>query len=91
MKMLSFKSAIKSVAVGAVVLALMAALPARAGSGMIKVTHSPDYAKWAAKRAQPVAAKVQPTARPKGREVQVAVMAKVPSQPPAKRAVFIHR
>jgi hypothetical protein len=91
MKMMSFKSAIKPILGGAVVSALLAALPAKAGSGLTKITHSPNYSQWAAKPAQPVVAKVPPTPSSKHPEVQVAVMAKAPSQAAAKRSVFIHR
>jgi hypothetical protein len=91
MRTTSLKRTIKLVLDVAVTLGLLAALPTYAGSGMIKITHSATCSQWAAKPARPVAAKVQPKPSPKGSEVQVAVMAKVPLQRAAKRSVFIHR
>jgi hypothetical protein len=77
----------------AVVLAMLAALPALAGSGLIKITHASaapyeckvqDMSSIAAK-AQPKASLATPS------EVQVAVMASSPSKPAAKASVFIRR
>jgi hypothetical protein len=62
------------------VLGMLAALPAQAGSGLIKVTHA----------STPYSVAVQPAvSQTKAPEVQVAVMASSPSQPAAKRAVYI--
>ncbi|HTA29373.1 MAG TPA: hypothetical protein VK731_02750 [Candidatus Cybelea sp.] len=91
MKTRSFKSTIGSLLTATVAVAVLAALPAQAGSGLTKVTHSDHYSKWAARPVRPTVAKAQPTVSQKQPEVQVAVMAKVPLQPAAKRSVFIHR
>jgi hypothetical protein len=75
---------------GALAVGMLAALPASAGSGLIKVTHASTPYRGA---SQPVSA--TPAKAPAGSpEVQVAVMAKSPAQPaqPAsRRGVFIRR
>jgi hypothetical protein len=75
----------------AAVVGMLAALPAQAGGGLIKITHSDTYHKWRTQPVAPTVAKVQPKASHTQPEVQVAVMAKSPSQPAAKSAVFIRR
>jgi hypothetical protein len=74
----------------AVVAGMLAALPAQAGSGLIKITHCKTPYKSAAQPAR-TTTKVQPTVSPAQAEVQVGVMAKSPSKPAARRSVFIHR
>lgn len=91
MKARSFESRIGSLLTATAAVAFLAALPTQAGSGLTKVTHSDQYSKWAAQPVRPTVAKVQPVASQKKPEVQVAVMARVPSQSAAKRSVFIHR
>ena len=74
------------------VLGMLAALPAQAGGGLIKVTHASTPYKAAAQPAPKVVAKAQPAVpQIKAPEVQVAVMAKSPSQPAGRRSVFILR
>jgi hypothetical protein len=79
--------------IGAVlVIGTLAAMPAFAGGGLIKVTHSDTpYTGWAPK--QTVSTKAQPSVSQSAssKEVQVAVMAKGQSQPGARRSIFIHR
>ena len=68
------------------VLGMLVALPAQAGSGLIKITH--------ARHVQPEAstvAKAQPMVSQANSEIQVAVMATLPSQQTSRRSVFIHR
>ena len=75
------KSLILSLVVG-----VLAALPAQAGSGLIKITH--------ARHVQPetsTVAKAQPMVSQANSEIQVAVMATLPSQQTSRRSVFIHR
>jgi ubiquitin len=85
-------STIGAGAAAAVAVAMLAALPAHAGSGLIKITHSDTPYKRAVKPASSTVAKAQPAAsQAKPAEIQVGVMAKSPSQPAAKHAVFIRR
>jgi hypothetical protein len=68
------------------VLGMLAALPVQAGSGLIRITH--------ARNVQPEAssmAKAQPMVSQANSEIQVAVMATLPSQQTSRRSVFIHR
>jgi hypothetical protein len=75
----------------AAILGFLAVSPAQAGSGLIEVTHSATYGK-AVQAAPATVAKSQPKAsKTTPAEIQVAVMAKAPSNPPARRSVFIHR
>jgi hypothetical protein len=70
---------------------MMAALSAQAGSGLIKITHASTPFRggyqivYSPAKAQPA---VEQAKTP---EVQVAVMASSPSQPVARRSVFVHR
>jgi hypothetical protein len=76
----------------AMVLGMLAALPAQAGSGLIKVTHSDPPYKGGYQSAPSTVTKSQYIASPTASgEVQVAVMANAPSQPGARHSVFIHR
>jgi hypothetical protein len=70
----------------ALVLCVAAALPAQAGSGLIKITH--------ATRVQPAAStsvKAQPKVSQAKPEFQIAVMVESPAPPTPRRSVFIHR
>jgi hypothetical protein len=91
----SLKSIIGSGLAGAVVLGVLAALPAQAGSGLIKITHSstsPYRSTVQAAPATATTAKAQPAATQAApAEVQVAVMATSPAKPAVRRSVFIHR
>jgi len=91
MKTKSLKCSIGSGMAVAVMLGMLAALPAQAGSGLIKITHSDTASKWAAQPARKTVAKAQPKVSQPQAEVQVGVMAKSPAQPAARRSVFIHR
>ena len=78
---------------GAVVaLGMLAALPAQAGSGLLKVTHSNTPYRFAPQPASNIVAQARPVvSQAKVPEVQVAVMATSPSQSAARRSVYIHR
>ena len=68
--------------------ALLAALPASAGSGLIKVTHANTPYQTASQPASSAQAKAQPTAsQTTPSEIQVAVMAK--SLAPRAKATHI--
>jgi len=78
----------------AVVLGMLAALPAQAGSGLTKVTHAATPYRGGYQsvpstvtEARTTVSQVKTTAG----EVQIAVMANAPFQPGARRSVFIHR
>lgn len=73
------------------ILGLFTAAPVQAGSGLIKITHSADYAKSV--QEVPVSlAKSQPAAKQSTQaEFQVAVMATAPSITVQRRSVYIHR
>lgn len=75
----------------AVILGTLTAMPAQAGSGLIKVTHSDGY--W--KSVQPAIAspvKSRPAVRQAVPvEMQVAIMVSAPSSPAPRRSVYIHR
>jgi hypothetical protein len=74
-----------------VILGTIAASPAQAGSGLIKITHSADYAK-SAQAVPATSAKSQPSAMQSTQaEFQVAVMATAPSITAPRRSVYIHR
>jgi TRAP-type C4-dicarboxylate transport system substrate-binding protein len=78
--------------VAIVVLGMLAVLPAQAGSGLIKVTHSDTPYRVASQPVSSTAAKVQATVSQKAPgEIQVAVMANTTTQPGARHSVFIHR
>jgi hypothetical protein len=88
MKSKSFKGVMGSV----FVIGMLAASPAHAGSGLIKVTHSATPYRGGYQTAPSTVAKVQPVeSQTKTAEVQVAVLAKSPMQPGARRSVFVHR
>jgi hypothetical protein len=71
---------------------MLAAAPAQAGSGLIKITHATAAYNGGFQYVTPIAAKAEPAVnRVKTPEVQVAVMAIAPSQPAVRRAVYIHR
>jgi hypothetical protein len=83
---------LKSSAAVAVVVALMAALPAHAGSGLTKVTHSSTTYTSGVQSLPSTVAKAKTTSKPAATpEFQVAIMAKTPLRAPPRRAVFIHR
>jgi hypothetical protein len=74
------------------ILGMLAALPAHAGSGLIKITHASTPYLNAVQPAAKVVTQAKPAASPtKAPEVQVAVMAATLSQPAPRRSVFIHR
>jgi hypothetical protein len=76
----------------AAVIGLLAALPANAGSGLIKITHSDTPYRGGFQTVPAKVTQVKPAAsQTKLGEVQIAVMAKSSTQPGAKRSVFIHR
>ena len=75
------KSLILSLAVG-----ILAALPAQAGSGLIKITRATHV-----QTAASTVAKAQRTASHASSEIQVAVMAAWALQPAPRRGVYIHR
>jgi hypothetical protein len=78
--------------VAAVVLGILAALPAQAGSGLIKITHSDTPYKGGYQTAPSTFARTAGTvSQTTPSEIQIAIMASSPSQPGAKRSVFIHR
>jgi hypothetical protein len=68
------------------VLGMLAALPAQAGSGLIRITHARHVQPEASSMAKP-----QPMLRQANSEIQVAVMATLPSQQTPRRSVLIHR
>jgi hypothetical protein len=69
----------------ALIVGMLAAAPAHAGSGTIKTTHATTLYQGT------VPPKVQPKVTQKTPEYQVAVMAKAPAQPPVRRSIFIRR
>jgi hypothetical protein len=73
------------------ILGTIAVSPAQAGSGLIKVTHSADYAKSLKATAATVAPSQPSAKRSTQAEFQVAVMATAPSNPASRRSVYIHR
>ena len=75
------KSLILSLVVG-----VLAALPAQAGSGLIKITRATHV-----QTAASTVAKAQRTVSQASSEIQVAVMAGLPLQPSPRRSVYIHR
>jgi hypothetical protein len=88
MKAMSLKYILGSV----LAMVLLAALPARAGSGLIKITHSDTPYRGGYQSAPATVAQVKPAVnQAKASEIQVAVMAKSPVQPGARRSVFIRR
>jgi hypothetical protein len=92
MKAKSLISAIGAGTAAVVVLGMLAALPANAGNAQIKVTHAATPYKDAVHPVALTAAKAQPkVSQAKSTEIQVAVMAKSPSQSTAKRSCYIHR
>jgi hypothetical protein len=70
----------------ALVLGMLAALPAQAGSGLIKITHAAHI-----QPAASTSAKAQPKLSEAKHEFQIAVMAEAPAQPVPRRSVYIHR
>jgi hypothetical protein len=75
-----------------VVLGMLAALPAQAGSGLIKITHSDTPFRGAYQSMPSTTAKAQAIVSQTAlSEVQIAVMASSPSQPGARHSVYIHR
>jgi hypothetical protein len=91
MKAKSLKCTMGSVAMVAMVFGLLAALPAQGSGGLLKITHSSTASKWVTQPVHKSVAKAQPTVGKAQPEVQVGVMAKSPSQPATRRAVFIRR
>jgi hypothetical protein len=88
MKTKSFRGIMGSV----LAIGMLAVSPAYAGSGLIKITLSDTPYRGGFQTAPSTVAKVQPTVgQSKTTEVQVALMAKSPMQPGARRSVFIHR
>jgi hypothetical protein len=87
MKAKSLSCSIGSGLAVAVALGILAALPAQAGSGLIKITHSDTPYRGATQRAVATVAQAQPTTG----EIQVAVMAKAPVAPTGRRGIFIRR
>jgi hypothetical protein len=76
----------------ALAVGMLAALPAYAGGAQIRNTHSDTPYRGPSQPAASTVVKSQPKVSPAApAEVQVAVMAKSPAQPAAKRSVFIHR
>jgi hypothetical protein len=75
----------------ALVLGMLAVSPVYAGNGTIKKTYSDTPYKVSAKPATPSLAKAQPAASQAKPKIQVAVMAKSPSQPVARRTYHICR
>ena len=75
----------------ALVVGMLAALPAYAGSGLNKITHGATVLRSSAQPASSTVAKAQPKVSQAKPEIQVAVMAKSPSQPAARRSVYIRR
>jgi hypothetical protein len=75
------KSLILSLVVG-----MLAALPAQAGSGLIKITRATHVQTAASTVARPQRMVSQASS-----EIQVAVMAALPLQPAPRRSVDIHR
>jgi hypothetical protein len=92
MKARSLITAVGSGVAVVLAAALLAALPAYAGSGLIKKTTSDTPYKGGAQSAPSTAAKAQSKAKKAAPpEIQVGVMAKSPSKAPVRRAVFIRR
>ncbi len=91
MKVRNFISGIGSGAALVMAVALMAALPVQAGSGLIKVTHSDTPYRGGSQSVTRTVAKAQPARHQAAPEFQVAVLANKPAQAPARRAVFIRR
>jgi hypothetical protein len=92
MKARNFIAAIGSGAAMVMAVALMAALPAQAGSGLTKVTHSDTpYTNLGQPVSKPVVIAQPAQRQATSGEVQVAVLASKPAQAPARRAVFIRR
>jgi hypothetical protein len=87
----NLKSTIGSTMAAAVVLGMLVASPAQAGSGLIKITHADTPYRGAVQPVAATATKVQSKASQAPAELQVAVMANAPSQQAARRSVFIHR
>jgi hypothetical protein len=87
----NLKSTIGSTLAVAVALGMLASLPAQAGSGTIKITHADTPYRGAVQPVASTATKVQSKASQARAEIQVAVMPNAPSQPAARRSVFIHR
>jgi hypothetical protein len=86
------RSIIPSGMITVLAVGMLAVLPACAGSGLIKTTHSDTPYKGAAQPAAATTAKSQPKAdQAKPAEVQVAVMASAPAVPAVRRGVYIHR
>ena len=75
------KSFILSLVVG-----MLAALPAQAGSALIKITRATHV-----QTAASTVAKAQRRVSQASSEIQVAVMAELPLQPSPRRSVYIHR
>ena len=74
------------------ILGMLAAAPAQAGSGLIKITHANPPCKGGCQCAPSLVAKARPAVnQTKAPEVQVAVMAVSPAQPAVRRSVYIHR
>ena len=65
---------------------MVAALPAQAGSGLIKITHAAHIqpATSTLVKAQPKVSQAKP-------EFQIAVIAEAPAQAASRRSVYIHR
>jgi ABC-type glycerol-3-phosphate transport system substrate-binding protein len=81
----------KLIAAVGMILGILAATPAQAGNGTIKITHaSTPYvtANQTASNEVKANAKANQAKTP---EVQVAVLANGPTQPGARRSIFIHR
>jgi hypothetical protein len=92
MKSRSFIGTIGSGMAVVVAAGMLAALPANAGSGLIKITHSDTPYRGPSQPASSTVAKVQATgSQAAPAEIQVAVMAKSPVQPASRRGVFIRR
>jgi hypothetical protein len=89
------KSGISKIGTGLVAtvfFGMLAALPAQAGSGLIKVTHSDTPYRGGYQTAPLSVARAASTViQTTPNEVQVAVMANAPTQPGARHSVFIHR
>jgi hypothetical protein len=76
----------------ALAVGILAVVSAQAGSGLIKITHSGTPCRGGCQIVPSIVAKAQPAvSETKASEVQVAVMANLPSQPAARRSVYIHR
>jgi len=94
MNAISLISKIGSGVAVAAVLGMLSALPAQAGggNGQMKITHAPTPYRSTPVQSGPTDSKAKTAVtESKPTEFQVAVMAKSPSQPVARRSVFIHR